>query len=493
MSVPIEVTSLEPITQTMSNGMNEPPYPEKCYLPFIFYPTAMWPNLHGTSFVGEHLDLGKPCGDYVVYISIPFCRVRCKGCPYFVELLTKNDPNAKEKAYLDALIKDIRKWGQYGRWSKSRLRAIYIGGGNGSILTTANLKGLIDALCESFPVTKETEITLEGNARDYDEEKIAYVANSPINRISLGVQSFDPEILKIVGSPHAAEASEKVIKALQAQGMVNIQLDMMYNMPGHSMDVWRTDLEKIKEIGVTHLTIYLYRIHEGTPQDKLIKEGRVPAMEDRESPLVKLMYTQAREIAEELGFEMYMHNHFCKPGFRSVYNDYNLEHVSDTLGIGAGAYSLIDNYRVGTSKAVDEYVKTVNEGHHMITTISEEMDLRNHKERYIMFTLQYFRIYFHRYLEKFGVRLMDDFGSIIRRLERKGLVRLTEEAVEMTGLGKEWFLNVVLEFVNPKFWGNKVSRDQPNWSMNVVLVDLLADNREKWLGPIEKEELPCAQ
>lgn len=468
------------------------PYPEKCYLPFIFYPTAMWSNQYGNSFVQEHLDLEKPCGDYVLYISIPFCRVRCKGCPYFVELLTKNDPKNKEQAYLDALIKDIRKWGKYPRWAKSLLRAIYIGGGTGSILTTANLKRLLDALCESFPVTKDTEITLEGNARDYDEEKIDYVANSPINRISLGVQSFDSEVLKMVGSPHAAEASERVIRDLQKRGMVNIQLDMMYNMPGHSIDVWRRDLEKLRDLGITHLTIYLYRIHEGTPQEKLIKEGRLPEMEDRESPMVKMMYREAREIAKEMGFELYMHNHFCRPGFRSIYNDYNLEHVSDTLGIGAGAYSLIDNYRIGTSKEVEEYIETVNAGHHMVTTISEKMDCLNHKERYIMFTLQYFRIYFGRYRNRFQTELMDDFGHIIKRLLHKKLVSIHEDRVEMTELGKEWFLNVVLEFVNSKFWGNAQSKNEHNWSMNVVLVDLLADNREKWLGPCGEQEMEIA-
>jgi oxygen-independent coproporphyrinogen-3 oxidase len=465
------------------------PYPEKCYLPFIFYPTAMWANQYGNSFIQEHLDLETPCGDYVVYISIPFCRVRCKGCPYFVDLLTKADPNNKELSYLDALIKDIRKWGQYPRWSKSRLRAIYIGGGTGSILTTSNLKRLLDALCESFPVTKETEITLEGNARDYDDEKMDYVASSPINRISLGVQSFDPEVLKIVGSPHAAEASEKVIRGLQQRGMVNLQLDMMFNMPGHNIDVWKRDLEKLKELGITHLTVYLYRIHEGTPQHKLVQEGRVPEMADRESPMVKMMYREARDIAKEMGFELYMHNHFCRPGFRSIYNDYNLEHVSDTLGIGAGAYSLIDNYRIGTSKEVEKYVETVNAGQHMVTTISEKMDRLNHKERYIMFTLQYFRIYFNRYRERFGTELMEDFGPIIQKLLRKNLAVMLEDRIEMTELGKEWFLNVVLEFVNPKFWGNKSSVDEPNWSMNVVLVDLIADNRERWLGPVEEPEL----
>jgi oxygen-independent coproporphyrinogen-3 oxidase len=451
----------------------------------------MWKNKHGSTFVAEHLNMDEPCGDYVIYLSIPFCRVRCKGCPYFVDLLTKMDPQNKENTYLDALIKDMEKWSRYPRWSQSRLRAVYIGGGTGSILKTANLKRLIDALCTYFPVTKDTEITLEGNAHDYDDEKIDYVVSSPINRISLGVQSFDKDVLKVVGSPHAAEESERVIKAFKAKGMENIQIDMMYNMPGHTLDVWRRDLQKLKELDITHLTVYLYRIHEETPQFKFIREGKIPDVADRESDGVKKMYTEFRDLVEkEMGFEMYMHNHFCKPGFRNVYNDYNLEHVADTLGIGAGAYSLIDNYRLGSSKDINEYIQTVNEGHHRITTISQKMTSRHHRERYVMFTLQYFRIWFDRYRHRFGTEFMDEFGDIVSKLQRKNLVRLTAQCVEMTELGKEWFLNVVLEFVNDEFWDNKESQNEENWSMNIVLVDLLAGKKEKWLGePVNNQQM----
>lgn len=459
------------------------PYPEKCYLPFIFYPTAMWENPYGHSFVEEHLDLETPCGDYVIYLSIPFCRVRCKGCPYFVDLLTKKDPNDKEDTYLEALIKSMKKWSQYPRWKQSSLKAVYIGGGTGSILKTHNLKRLIDSLCQFFPVTENTEITLEGNAHDYDEEKIEYVCQSPINRISLGVQSFNPEVLKVVGSPHAAEESERVIKSFQEKGLKNIQIDMMYNMPKHTLEIWRQDLKKLKELDIVHLTVYLYRIHDETPQARFIKEGKVPDVADRESPMVKKMASEFRDLVEnELGFEMYMHNHYCKPGFRNVYNDYNLEHVADTLGIGAGAYSLIDNYRIGTSKDVREYIDTVNAGNHMVTTISQKMSLQNHKERYIMFTFQYFVVHFNRYRERFGTDVMEDFGEIFRKLERKKLVEIKDDRVEMTRLGQDWFLNVVLEFVNPVFWGDRASLEEPNWSMNISLVNLLAGNRDKWLG-----------
>lgn len=464
------------------------PYPEKCYLPFIFYPTAMWENPYGNSFIERNVDLESACGDYVMYLSIPFCRVRCKGCPYFIDLLTKKDPHNKEDSYINALIKDMEKWSQYPRWKKSALKAVYIGGGTGSILKIHHLKKLIESLCSLFPVTDDTEITLEGNAHDYDDEKIRYVCQSPINRISLGVQSFNPEVLKVVGSPHAAEESERVIKSFQESGLMNVQIDMMYNMPNHTLEIWREDLKKLKELNIVHLTVYLYRVHDETPQARLIREGKVPDVADRESTIVKKMANEFRDLVEnEMGFEMYMHNHFCKPGFRNIYNDYNLEHVADTLGIGAGAYSLIDNYRIGTSKDVKQYIETVSAGNHVVSTISKKMTLQNHKERYIMFTFQYFMVHFNRYRERFGSDIMEDFGDIFRKLERKKLVNIKEDRAEMTRLGQEWFLNVVLEFVNPVFWGDESSIKEPNWSMNISLVNLLAGNRDRWLGTDQEE------
>lgn len=441
----------------------------------------MWKNKVGSRFV-EKLDLEGACSDYVIYISIPFCKVRCLGCPYFIKLLTKRDPKDLEKRYIAALLKDIKKWGTYPRWKKGRLRAIYIGGGTGSILQTENHQKLLEALQESFPIDESTEITLEGNAVDYDEEKLDFVAQSIINRISLGVQSFDQRVLEIVGSPHSAEKSASVIKALQSRGITNIQIDMMFNMPKHTIDIWEQDLSKLETLGIKHLTTYLYRIHEGTPQEKFIKEGKVPDIQDRESPMVRQMYQGVIEHAKALGFEMYMFDHFAKKGFTSKYNDWGFGDACDTLGIGAGAYSLIGDYRIGASKEVETYIDTVKRGDHMITSVSVPMDEMNHKERYLIFSFQYQHVLFENYKRKFNSELLDDFGDTILKLKRKGMVEVDEDQIYFTPLGKEWKLNVLLEFVNEKFWEDLDSRKEPNWSMNVPMVNLLSESKKKWLG-----------
>jgi oxygen-independent coproporphyrinogen III oxidase len=472
---------MTPATIEYSTNLGQP-YLNKCRLPFILYPPAMWENPLGHDFAEQHLGLSETAGDFVLYISIPFCRVQCKACPYFVSILSENDSTNYEESYINALIKDIYHWGSYPRWKNGNLKAIYIGGGTGSIIKTKNLSRLIDAIFEVFPIDKDYSLTLEGNARDFTTDKLDYVANSPINRVSLGVQSFDKKVLEIVGSPHSAESSIITIKGLQERGFFNIQIDMMYNMPGHTIDVWKQDLEMLQQLKVDHFTIYLYRIHEGTPQDFLIKKGVVEPVLDPDSEYVTGMYQEAINYAERLGYRMYMFDHFAKPGFENPYNDFTFKEARDALGIGAGAYSFINSYRTGTSKDIDGYINEVNSGRHMITSVSTHMNDRVRKERYVIFAFQYFFVDFESYQNQFGTGLLEDFEPIIKKLIEKGLVEVSHTQITMTDLGKNWRMNVLLEFINPEFWNEPEAMEQPNWAMNIPMVDLVAKNRDFWLS-----------
>lgn len=470
----------------MSNNELKP-YPNKCYLPFILYPPGMYRNNEGSGFLERNIDMNQSGVDFVLYIGIPFCRTRCKACPYFISLLGEQDVNNREDSYVDALIKDISKWAKYRKWKEGTIKDIYIGGGTGSILKIKNLARIVDAIYTNFRVDKDACFTLEGNARDFTEEKITWVANSKINRISLGVQSFQPEILKVIGSPHAAEDSIKIIRSFQAKGLKNIQMDLMYNMPGHTLDIWQKDLKVLSELDVPHFTIYLYRIHDSTPQDLLIKKGKVEKPKDPETPMVKAMYGEAKKMAEEMGFNMYMVDHFCKPGYENTYNHWNWKVYIDTLAIGPGSYSYFDGYRLGTETDVEKYIKYVNEDKFLISTVTAKMSPRVQRERYVIFALLYYSIEYDFFYQKFGTNFLDDFSEEITRLENKGLVKLTDKAMELTELGLIWHTNVILEFFNPAFWEDQKSLDEPNWSLNGVMVDVGAKKRSHWLG--EKDQI----
>ena len=458
------------------------PYPRKCYLPFILYPPAMRRNEKGHRFMVEDIDMNRDGGDFVLYLSVPYCRVRCKACPYYVNILPRTDHRGEEDRYVDALIKDIRHWASYRKWKTGRLRAIYLGGGTGSILKTINLRRLVDAVFECFNPTDDYCFTLEGNARDFDEEKIDYVVHSKITRLSLGVQSFEPKTLEVIGSPHMVDDTVKVINGFQKRGFSNIQIDLMFNMPMHTPEMWVRDLAVMATLNIPHFTVYLYRIHADTPQDKLIRSGKVAPALHPDSPDVKQMQRQVREFAATHGYHRYMVDHFCKPGFENKYNEWSWKVYVEALAIGPGAYSQFDGFRFGTSKDVDDYISHVERGEFLISTIGDRMTPRIERERFVIFTLLFFKVEFCVYRQKYAGEFMDDFGPIVHRLVDKGLVTVNEEAMRLTELGIEWHSNVILEFFNPELWSDTGALKEPNWSMNIPMVELSARTREYWLG-----------
>ena len=474
------------MNQLPDNVLDAKPYPNKCYLPFMLYPPGMHRHDEGGDWLENHIDMQQQGSDFVLYIGIPFCRTRCKSCPYFASLLPENDKHNREDIYVDALLKDLTKWSNYRKFATGLVRNIYIGGGTGSILRTENLKRIVDTVFERFRVADDYEFTLEGNARDYDDAKIEYVANSQINRLSLGVQSFQPEILAIVGSPHAADDSARVIKAFQARGLLNIQIDMMYNMPGHTLDVWQRDLQTLAELNVPHFTIYLYRIHKETPQSKLIIKGKVNKPQPPEEPMVKAMYRDALELAESMGYKMYMVDHFCKPGYENMYNHWNWKVYVDTLAVGPGSYSYFDGYRLGTETDVEKYIEHCQNDKLLVSTVTDLLTPRVQRERYVVFALLYYEIEYDFYLSKFGTSFLEDFADELARLERKGLIELLDDRMKLTQLGLIWHTNVILEFFSPEFWNDTKSLDEPNWSLNGVMVEVGSHPRAHWLG--EKHE-----
>jgi len=436
----------------------------------------------GQDWLEAHVDMHQQGNDFVLYVGIPFCRTRCKSCPYFASLLPESDSRGQEERYIAALIKDLKRWGHYPKFATGLVRNIYIGGGTGSILKTKNLARLVDAIYETFTIAEDCEFTLEGNARDYDDEKIDYVVGSKINRLSLGVQSFQPEILGIIGSPHAAEDSARVIRAFQARGFHNIQLDLMFNMPGHTLDIWTRDLQTLAALDVPHFTIYLYRVHKNTLQDRLISKEKIARPADPESPMVKAMYREAVDIAESLGYSMYMVDHFSKPGYENLYNHWNWKVYVDTLAIGPGSYSYFDGHRMGTETNVEKYIERVENDDFLISTITDKMSPRVQRERYVVFALLYYEIEYAFYESKFGSSFLDDFADELARLVQKGLVEIAEDRMRLTKLGLIWHTNVILEFFNPAFWNDEASLEQPNWSLNGVMVEVGAFDRSHWLG-----------
>lgn len=462
-------------------------YKNRCYMPFILYPPDMYDVLSKEEHakLERSLNLGSNGTDFVMYLSVPYCRVRCKACPYFVDLLPKN---AEKKAklldrYVNALVRDLKHHAATNRWGNATLRGVYIGGGTGSLLEIRHLDNILGTLKNHFKLAKDCEITLEGNAEDITLEKSAYIAQSIINRISLGVQSFQPEVLRTVGSPHKALQTVDAIQMLQKAGVEHIQLDMMYNMPGHNLEHWEKDFEILGDLGIKHLTTYLYRVTPGTQQEKLIAAGTVPPVADPESEIVKQMQTIIAQFAADQGMVNYMLEHYALPGYESKYNHWTMTECVDALGVGAGAYSFINQRRTGISKDVERYITAVENGDPTFTTAGIELSPLLSRQRYIIFNLLYYRIDKVHYRAKWGGEVLDDFGEIFKNLIADGLMVDTSTAIKVTESGKNWLQNIMLEFFDDSMWENSVAlkQQQSSWAMNDHMIGIGASNKSFWL------------
>ncbi|QHM73997.1 coproporphyrinogen-III oxidase family protein [Mixta intestinalis] len=465
-------------------------YKNRCYMPFILYPPDMY-DVFGQEMKNNLVDslaLNSSGTDFVMYISIPYCRVCCKACPYFMELLPMNSYKTHETLdrYVDALITDLRNHASTKRWSTAKLRGVYIGGGTGSLLEIKHLDKILTTLEQGFNLSEDCEITLEGNAKDFDIEKSKFIASSLINRVSLGAQSFQPEVLKVVGAPHKARQTISTIKMLQDTGVNHISLDMMYNMPEHTVSQWEKDFKVLHELGIQHLTTYLYRITPGTRQDALIKSGKVVPVADAESMMVKEMQLMIRQFAADAGMQNYMYEHFSLPGFESRYNHWTMKECVDALGVGPGAYSFINQRRTGTSKDVERYIRDVMSGENTFTTASSPLSPIISRQRYIIFNLLYYRIDKEHYKSLWGAEPVVDFGHILNGLIQDGMVYDEGPYLVVTEKGKQWLQNIMLEFFDDSMWENSTAleQQQSSWAMNNHMIDLGSSSKSFWLAKI---------
>jgi oxygen-independent coproporphyrinogen-3 oxidase len=466
-------------------------YKNRCYMPFILYPPDMYDI--GTQEEADALDktlsLDVDGENFVMYLSIPYCRVRCKACPYFVDLLTNKNGASSDilDIYVNFLVNDMKRHAAVDRWRNAKLRGVYIGGGTGSLLKINHLDQILDALGTNFQIADGCEITLEGNAEDYSKEKIHFLARSMVNRISLGAQSFQPEILRVVGSPHKAQETQDVIRMFQNAGLDHIQLDMMYNIPGHTLDLWEKDLEVLSMLGIKHLTTYLYRITPGSQQEKLINSGKVKGVAAPDSQMVMQMQSMIRKFAENTGMINYMHEHYAVPGYESKYNYWTMNQCVDALGIGPGAYSFINQRRTGTSKSVDGYIEAVSKGKSAFTTAGVPLSPLMSRQRYVIFNLLYFRIDKAHYRNMWGTEIYDDFMLILDRLFDDRLMEDCADTLCLTERGKTWLQNVMLEFFDESMWENSeaLRQQQSSWAMNNHMIGIGAAKKSFWLERIE--------
>ena len=280
-----------------------------------------------------------------IYIHIPFCKSRCRYCDFFSTTQLE-----KREAYIHALI---HEWQTYQPlWSKQEIRTIYLGGGTPSLLPIECLRLLLHSILSSINPTTIQEVTLEANPGDITPQNIQAWRAMGINRLSMGVQSFNDSLLQLVGRRHTAQQAIQAVQTAQAEGITNISIDLMYALPGQTMADWQADIDQALALQVPHISSYGLIYEEGTPLTQWLEQGKITAIdEDNEMQ----MYDYLVEQLTQHGYEHYEVSNFALPRQHSKHNS---SYWNDTpyLGLGAGAHSYDGTMRWWNIDDLDQYI-----------------------------------------------------------------------------------------------------------------------------------------
>ncbi|RAJ11349.1 radical SAM family heme chaperone HemW [Arenibacter echinorum] len=262
-----------------------------------------------------------------IYIHIPFCKQACHYCDFHF-----STNMGKKEAMVLALIKELEL--RKDEFKEEVVQTIYLGGGTPSVLNTAEIDQIIEAVYSNYTVLGAPEITLEANPDDLSKEKIEELAKSPINRLSIGIQSFFEEDLKMMNRAHNSKEAEDCI-VLAKNYFDNISIDLIYGIPGMNNDRWISNIEKALDYGVPHISSYALTVEPKTALKAFIDKGLIPTVDDE---LAEVHFHILVEKLEAAGFINYEISNFGKPGYFSRNNTAYWQ-GKKYLGIGPSAHS----------------------------------------------------------------------------------------------------------------------------------------------------------
>lgn len=354
------------------------------------------------------------------YVHIPFCTQICYYCD-FSKVFIKNQP---VDSYLEHLLQEFHSY------DIQKLRTLYIGGGTPTALSASQLEVLLDGLTKNLDLSMLEELTIEANPGDLDADKIAVLQNSAVNRVSLGVQTFDDKMLKKIGRSHTEKDIYENIDRLKLAGFDNISIDLIYALPGQTMDQVRDNVAKAIALDIPHMSLYSLILENHTVFMNRMRRGKLPLpKEELEAEMFEYIIVEL----EKAGFEHYEISNFSKTGFESRHNLMYWDNA-EYYGIGAGASGYVDGVRYKNHGPIRHYLKAVEEGNARIN--EEHLSQREQMEEEMFLGLRKKSgVSMARFEEKFERSFQELYGDIVKDLVQQGLMQLDGDRVRMTKRG----------------------------------------------------------
>jgi oxygen-independent coproporphyrinogen III oxidase len=370
-----------------------------------------------------------------IYIHIPFCKKLCFYCDFY-HIISPVD----NSVFVDALLKEASLRKNY--LGNETISTIYIGGGTPSVFSIKELGTILNHIYKLFRVDEDCEITIELNPDDVKPVYLNGLKNHNINRVSLGIQSWRDSDLKMLNRRHDSAQAVIALKETLNEGFENVTIDLIYGIPGMSLQEWVSNLDFSFSFNIQHLSAYHLTFEPGTVFGKMLKKGVISEIDEDDSTA---QFNILIEKAESAGFIHYEISNFGKPGCFSVHNSNYWKQIS-YLGLGPSAHSFNGYSRQWNIRDLKGYIKSLNIGKSFFE--SEELDSKTRFNEYIMTSLRTMWGIDLEYIEKmFEKEGYDYVVNLAGKFREYGLMKQDKKTLVLTNQGKMISDNIISEFM----------------------------------------------
>jgi oxygen-independent coproporphyrinogen-3 oxidase len=391
---------------------------------------------HNSSTVGDTVSvpsdadrkLTSPASDTIrhIYIHIPFCARICPYCAFYKTLLDRS----QTQRFCEALVHELEAHVQNRRLVPM---TIYFGGGTPTALTTGQLEFVLGGFRDDVDLSELIEWTIEANPGSVSASKAAVVHRLGINRISLGVQSWDNDLLKLLGREHDAKQAEESFQVFRRAGFSNINVDLMFGLPGQTIDQWKQTLERTIALGPEHVSTYCLTYEEDT--EFFLRHARGEFRQDSDADAE--FFEMTMSMLEAAGYEHYEISNYARPGFQSAHNR-GYWTGADYLGMGPSAFSTVGMTRSQNVSDFRCYTDAVLSNRNAIGSTEQLTEEMKRTERIALLL---------RTDVGADAHLLDPFPDKTREFMDRGLLRKTKDRFVLTRAGKALADSVAAEFV----------------------------------------------
>ena len=376
-----------------------------------------------------------------VYIHIPFCHQICNYCD-FNKVFFKNQPVDE---YIEALGREMAMAVESKPHAFEKIETIFLGGGTPTALSAQQITRLLELIRTYIPMEHVIEFSSEANPDELSEDKLLALFEGGVNRLSMGVQSFDQDLLKRIGRTHSNEHVYETVALAKRIGFTNLSIDLMYGLPHQTMEQWKDTLRLALDLDLPHYSAYSLIVEPKTIFYIQYAKGRLALpTEDLEAD----MYDVLMREMEGHGLLQYEISNFAKPGFASVHNKIYWDN-DEYAGFGAGAHGYVDGVRYSNHAPIRKYIDFVESGHLPILHDHEVSPLERLEEQMFLGLRKVEGVDAHTFEQKFNETIWDRYRNVIEELVHNGLVESDAKGIRLTRkgrfVGNEVFQQFLLE------------------------------------------------